>query len=231
MSRGRHRTLSTPSELLGQQRRISWAAFSSVVVALTMTAAVPVVQAPEPTASTKEPTPPPSAVITLTPPTTAPAVLVPATPPAIETPKAIPVADWVNPLPGRCNRTKAQGGTGYFGAPRDGGSRQHKGVDIVAPTGTPIHAAHSGTVSVGYEANAGNYLVINHQNGTWTIYMHLSKYEVKSGSVETNQVIGYVGATGDATGPHLHFETHTKLWSVRVNPITFMADRGVYLSC
>jgi murein DD-endopeptidase MepM/ murein hydrolase activator NlpD len=126
---------------------------------------------------------------------------------------------WTNPLPGSCVISG-------FGM-RWG--RMHQGIDLPAGSGTPIHAAAAGTVSIGWEANgAGNYTTINHGNGLYTVYMHQSSYAVKSGWVEAGQVIGYVGQTGDAQGPHLHFETHVgSLWGNRVNPVSFMADRGV----
>ncbi len=109
----------------------------------------------------------------------------------------------------------------------------HQGVDLAAGYGTPIKAASAGTVSVGYQANgAGNYSMINHGNGNWTVYMHQSSYQVTSGWVDAGQTIGYVGQTGDAQGPHLHFEVHLNgLWNTRVDPVPFMADRGVYLGC
>lgn len=118
-----------------------------------------------------------------------------------------------------------------FGEQRSGYT--HQGVDLLASYGTPIHAAAAGTVSVAYQAGgAGNYTMINHGGGVWTVYMHQSSYQVTSGYVSAGQVIGYVGSTGDSTGPHLHFEVHPYgLWNQRVDPVKFMADRGVYLGC
>jgi murein DD-endopeptidase MepM/ murein hydrolase activator NlpD len=126
---------------------------------------------------------------------------------------------WYNPTPGACNISG-------FGM-RWG--RMHQGIDLNAGYGTPIHAVTGGTVSVAYEAGgAGNYTTINHGNGLFTVYMHQSSYAVTSGWVNAGQVIGYVGQTGDAQGPHLHFEVHPNgLWNTRVNPVSFMADRGV----
>ena len=94
--------------------------------------------------------------------------------------------------------------------------RFHAGEDIGAPSGTPILAADSGIATVipnngnGY----GNYIMINHGGGRVTLYAHMSAFAISNGqSVTQGQVIGYVGSTGNSTGPHLHFE-------VRVNGAT-----------
>ena len=94
--------------------------------------------------------------------------------------------------------------------------RFHAGEDIGAPSGTPILAADSGVATVipdngnGY----GNYIMINHGGGRVTLYAHMSSFAISVGaSVSQGQVIGYVGSTGNSTGPHLHFE-------VRVNGAT-----------
>ena len=90
--------------------------------------------------------------------------------------------------------------------------RMHEGVDIGASTGTPIHAAASGTVIyAGWMEGYGNLVVIDHGNGLATAYGHQSSIAVGNGtSVGQGQTIGYVGCTGHCFGPHLHFE-------VRVN--------------
>jgi len=95
-------------------------------------------------------------------------------------------------------------------------SRPHRGIDYAAPTGTPVYAAGDGrVVQSGFSDSNGNFVVIQH-NGTYsTKYLHLSKRSVKAGDrVKQHQVIGAVGSTGWATGPHLHYEflvngTHT----------------------
>ena len=109
----------------------------------------------------------------------------------------------------------------------------HNGVDLAAGYGVAIHAAAAGTVSVGYQAGgAGNYTMIVHGGGLATVYMHQSSFAVRSGHVGAGQVIGYVGSTGNSTGPHVHVEVHTHgLWSGRVNPVPFFAARGVRLGC
>lgn len=85
----------------------------------------------------------------------------------------------------------------------------HKGEDVAAPLGTPIMAARSGTViTAGW--NSGGYgimTIIDHGDGTTSLYAHQNSTAVYSGQfVSGGQVIGYVGSTGDSTGPHLHFE-------------------------
>lgn len=91
--------------------------------------------------------------------------------------------------------------------PRNG--RMHRGIDIAAPTGTPIAAAAAGEVTdTGYEpGGAGNFVKIKHDGSRLTKYHHLSAFAVSRGaSVAAGQTIGYVGNTGNSSGPHLHFE-------------------------
>ena len=86
--------------------------------------------------------------------------------------------------------------------------RAHRGTDYAAPTGTPVYAAGDGRVSqAGYSKSNGNYVFIQHGEQYVTKYQHLHKRRVKTGQrVSQSQVIGTVGATGAATGPHLHYE-------------------------
>jgi murein DD-endopeptidase MepM/ murein hydrolase activator NlpD len=86
--------------------------------------------------------------------------------------------------------------------------RAHLGVDYAAPQGTPVRSVGVGTVeSAGNMGGYGNAVVIKHNNGHATVYAHLSKLLVRKGqSVSQGQTVGLVGATGWATGPHLHFE-------------------------
>jgi murein DD-endopeptidase MepM/ murein hydrolase activator NlpD len=85
--------------------------------------------------------------------------------------------------------------------------RPHEGVDYAAPTGTPVVAVASGTVvSSGYNGGFGNSVRMRHDNGLETMYSHLSRIAVSSGErVSQGELVGYVGATGLATGPHLDF--------------------------
>jgi murein DD-endopeptidase MepM/ murein hydrolase activator NlpD len=86
--------------------------------------------------------------------------------------------------------------------------RPHRGTDYAAPTGTPVYAAGDGrVVEAGYNRSNGNYLFIQHGEGFKTHYLHLNKKRVTRGDrVKQGQVIGTVGSTGAATGPHLHYE-------------------------
>jgi murein DD-endopeptidase MepM/ murein hydrolase activator NlpD len=89
-------------------------------------------------------------------------------------------------------------------------SMPHRGIDYAAPTGTPVLASGDGRVQVASRnAPSGNYVVIQHGAQFQTKYLHLSRFGkgIRSGvRVRQGQVIGYVGATGWATGPHLHYE-------------------------
>src|SRR3972149_5374979 len=106
--------------------------------------------------------------------------------------------------------------------------RPHHGLDYAAPTGTPVSAIGSGTVTFsGIKGQYGNLVIIKHPNGYKTYYGHLSKIEkhIKKGAkVEQGQIIGLVGATGLATGPHLHYELRIK--NKAVNPLTVSLPRG-----
>ena len=86
--------------------------------------------------------------------------------------------------------------------------RPHRGTDYAAPTGTPVYAAGDGrVVKSGYTSANGNYVFIQHGESFKTHYLHLHKRRVKQGErVKQGQVIGTVGSTGSATGPHLHYE-------------------------
>jgi murein DD-endopeptidase MepM/ murein hydrolase activator NlpD len=86
--------------------------------------------------------------------------------------------------------------------------RAHLGVDYAAPTGTPVRSVGQGIVDVaGSQGGFGNVVMVKHANGHTTVYAHLSRIHVKRGqSVMQGQTVGLVGATGWATGPHLHFE-------------------------
>ena len=99
--------------------------------------------------------------------------------------------------------------TDVFG-PR--GARMHTGIDFPAPTGTPTLAARAGVVTVArWLAGYGNTVAIKHDRGASTVYAHLSAMLVRPGErVAVGQTIGHVGATGAATGPHLHFELRVR---------------------
>jgi murein DD-endopeptidase MepM/ murein hydrolase activator NlpD len=134
----------------------------------------------------------------------------PAAPVADTSPRTRPVST-PSPGAGACgplrlaSPVKGMVTSGY--GPRWG--RNHDGLDIAAPTGTPIRAAECGIVSfAGVQSGYGNMVCVKHSSRFETCYAHMTKYAVSAGQrVDQGQVIGYVGCTGTCTGPHLHFET------------------------
>ncbi len=98
--------------------------------------------------------------------------------------------------------------------------KAHTGVDYGAPTGTPVRSVGDGVIeAAGWQGGYGNTVVVRHRNGHSTLYAHLSKIQVRKGqTVSQGQEIGAVGATGTATGPHLHFEFRVN--GVHRDPLT-----------
>ena len=107
----------------------------------------------------------------------------------------------------------------HFGEVDAFGNAGHRGTDIPAPEGTPILAAHSGTVLVsGWNDSYGNQVLLDNGAGLSTRYAHMTQTAVTAGeAVTAGQIIGYVGSTGDSTGNHLHFEVMQN--GVRMNPL------------
>lgn len=136
---------------------------------------------------------------------------------------------WVKPV-GGC---LVPGGSRMFGNFR--GDHYHGGVDLGGiggvRSGDPIRAVHSGVAHHGYQAGgAGVYVWVDHGDGTTSWYFHMSSRAVGDGArVSAGQVIGFVGSTGNATGPHLHFET--KVNGGRQDPVQFLSARGVNILC
>ncbi len=124
------------------------------------------------------------------------------------------------PLPSSSRITSAFGGRS---SPTEGASTNHQGVDVGAPTGSPILAAASGTVVVSaYSYSAGNYIMINHGSGIYTVYMHCSQLLASEGQeVKQGQTIAKVGSTGYSTGPHLHFGIRSG--GSYVNPLAYVS--------
>ena len=106
-----------------------------------------------------------------------------------------------------CNYTRFSSPFGWRIHPVHGDYRFHYGVDLAAPSGTPIVATRSGVVSRAYFSESGGYTVeIDHQDGYSSKYLHMTHYIVSAGDyVSAGQVVGYVGSTGTSTGAHLHF--------------------------
>jgi len=98
----------------------------------------------------------------------------------------------------------------------------HTGVDISGSYGNPIRAAADGVVSfVGWRSGYGKTVIVSHSYGTSTLYAHCSKFAVNSGQrVEKGQIICYIGNTGYATGPHLHYEVRKN--SSPINPVAYL---------
>jgi len=109
-----------------------------------------------------------------------------------------------------------------------GYTRMHRGTDFAAPTGTPIMAAGDGVVErASAYGSYGNYVRIRHNSTYTTVYAHLSRYGrgIRAGTrVRQGQIIGYVGATGAATGPHLHYEVLVD--GTHVNPLSVNLPTG-----
>jgi murein DD-endopeptidase MepM/ murein hydrolase activator NlpD len=130
------------------------------------------------------------------------------------TPSIWPVHGWLS------------AGYGMRSDPFNGARDFHPGLDISADKGTPIYATADGKVEVAAPSgDYGNLVVIDHGYGIVTRYGHLSKFAVWQGSsVKRGDVVGYVGATGRATGPHLHYEVlaNGKL----MNPLQLLAGRS-----
>ncbi len=117
--------------------------------------------------------------------------------------------------------------TSYFGnrtSPTAGASSYHQGIDVGAAAGTPILAANGGTVvTASYSSAAGNYVMINHGNGVFTVYMHASSLAVSvNQQVTKGQTIAYVGSTGISTGAHLHFGV--SVGGKYVNPLDYVSQ-------
>jgi murein DD-endopeptidase MepM/ murein hydrolase activator NlpD len=124
--------------------------------------------------------------------------------------------------------------TSRMGARQDpitGDDDFHPGVDIAAERGQPVFATAEGSVKeAAFDGGYGNLVVLDHGFGLETRYGHLSSFTVHKGDkVTRGQMIGRVGSTGHATGPHLHFEIRQSVHGGQVNPRTWLRAHGVYL--
>jgi len=130
---------------------------------------------------------------------------------------------WTRPLPGGY---RVSAGFGRSGGQWSSG--QHTGQDLTAPRGSTVVAVAAGqVVFAGNKGRYGNRVEIRHADGTITSYSHLSAIKVRSGAVQAGQPIGAVGQTGNAYGPHLHFEA--EVGGELVNPVPYLSKRGVRL--
>ncbi|MFF0089465.1 peptidoglycan DD-metalloendopeptidase family protein [Streptomyces canus] len=126
--------------------------------------------------------------------------------------------------------TGATIGTAYRVAGSMWSSGYHTGVDFVVPTGTSLKAVGAGTVvSAGWGGAYGNQVVIKLNDGYYAQYAHLSQLSVSAGQTVTEgQQIGLSGATGNVTGPHLHFEIRTTPdYGSDVDPVAYLRSKGV----
>ncbi|HUO28860.1 MAG TPA: M23 family metallopeptidase [Bryobacteraceae bacterium] len=122
---------------------------------------------------------------------------------------------------------RLMGGFGERTDPFSGEGAMHTGVDISAPTGTPVRAAGDGLVKfVGWSSGYGQLIIIDHGGGYETYYAHLSRFGVVEGQeVRRGDQIGNVGSTGRVTAPHLHYEV--RIGGAPVNPHPYLARAGV----
>jgi murein DD-endopeptidase MepM/ murein hydrolase activator NlpD len=136
--------------------------------------------------------------------------------------------DDVNVLPGLWPVVgPLMAGFGERTDPFSGEGARHTGVDIAAPMGTPVKATADGVViSAGWNGGYGRCVIIDHGNGYQTWYGHLSKLDVIEGAeIRQGEILGLVGMTGRATGPHLHYEV--RIHSTPVNPYRFLEHASV----
>ena len=113
-----------------------------------------------------------------------------------------------------------------------GYSKMHKGVDFAAPKGTPVYAGGNGIIEyANYNGGYGKYIRIRHNNAYKTVYAHLSGFQKgvsKGKRVNQGDIIGYVGSTGNSTGPHLHYEILFQ--NKQINPMKMKLPSGRILS-
>ena len=137
----------------------------------------------------------------------------------------------------------SSGGSGPYVKPTSGRTSScygwrwgalHGGVDIAAPIGTPIYAAHSGVVARAGTATGFGYAVyIRGDDGAVTVYGHVNQYFVRAGErVVAGELIAEVGNRGQSTGPHLHFEVHPggAMYGGQTDPVPWMRARGASIS-
>ena len=127
---------------------------------------------------------------------------------------------------------KITSGFGMRNHPILGYTKMHKGIDFGVPTGTPIQAAGDGTVEIaGFNGSYGNYVRLRHGSGMGTAYAHMSRIAagIKPGKhVGQGQIIGFVGSSGRATGPHLHYEVLRG--NDQINPLSVKMPTSVKLA-
>ncbi|AXG81382.1 M23 family metallopeptidase [Streptomyces paludis] len=121
-------------------------------------------------------------------------------------------------------------GTSYRASGGSWSSGYHTGVDFLASAGSTVRAVGTGTVvAAGWGGSYGNQVVVQHSDGKYSQYAHLSALSVSAGqSVNAGQQIGVSGATGNVTGPHLHFEIRTGPdYGSDIDPVAYLRSQGV----
>ena len=138
----------------------------------------------------------------------------------LDTENGQPVALPTVSVPSRMPLESARVSSGYGMRKR----ARHNGIDLAAPTGTPIYATADGTIErANWFSSYGNYIQIDHGNAIETRFGHLSRIVVSDGQkVHKGDLIGYVGSTGRSTGPHLHYEV--RIAGKPVDPRPFMVE-------
>jgi murein DD-endopeptidase MepM/ murein hydrolase activator NlpD len=119
-------------------------------------------------------------------------------------------------------RAVLSGGFGFRFDPFNGGSARHEGIDLRATLDSTVYAPGAGTViSAGWKGEYGNMVEVDHGFGVITRYAHLSRINVRAGDVLTpRQPLGMIGATGRATGAHLHYEI--RIAGRAIDPLKFL---------
>jgi murein DD-endopeptidase MepM/ murein hydrolase activator NlpD len=135
--------------------------------------------------------------------------------------RLLPPLKLITPIQG--SKTRISSGYGYRIHPIFKRKLFHGGIDVAAPLKSKIHAALQGTISkIGYCRGYGNYIIVDHKDQLQTLYGHLHSMNSKISigkKVNQGDIIGYVGQTGTATAPHLHFETRIQKKHVNPNSI------------
>ena len=154
-----------------------------------------------------------------------PAAPAPSTTPAVTKPAPAQSSSsgYVAPVPGKHT-------TNYRASGANWSSGSHTGIDFPVSTGTSVKAITSGTVvTAGWGGAYGNEVVVKHADGHYSQYGHLSALSVSVGqTVSAGQQIGLSGATGNVTGPHLHFEVRTgPAYGSDIDPVAFLASHGI----
>ena len=128
--------------------------------------------------------------------------------------------DWVYPYKAGYVQTSPFGW-------RQSTNSYHKGVDLVGTGSKHIYPVNNGVVSYVKKLSSGYgyHILVNHGNGIWSLYAHLSKIYVKAGqTVNKNTILGVEGSTGNSTGSHLHLEIRKSAEGSQVNPVTFLSS-------